>query len=257
MCPPDHFSIEYEINPWMKTSDQVDPAAAAKEWQSLAYIYRSLKFEVETIKPAAGLPDMVFTANGGLVIGGKVMLPRFKYPERQPETGQFKDWFEAAGFEVKLPRHDFEGEGDALVCGDLIMAGWGFRSDPAAHAELDTYFDETVVSLHLTDDRFYHLDTALAVLDHSTIAYYPGAFDANSRRQLELLIPRTIKATEAEAEGFGLNLVSDGHNVVMSDRAQTLAKQIEALGYKVHTTPIKEFQKSGGGVKCLTLELRT
>lgn len=256
MCRPDYFDIEYEINPWMDKSIPVDRALARDQWQKLYDLYQKLGYRIELVRPVEHLPDMVFTANGGLVIDGKVMLPKFRYPERQPETEHFKHWFESAGYETQTPDSDFEGEGDALVCGDLILAGYGFRSDLASHAELDHYFDKTVVSLKLVNPYFYHLDTCLAVLDDHTVAYYPDAFDADSQREIELLVPRTIKAGEQDAMAFGLNAVSDGHNIVMSLAALNLMHQLQELGYHVWPTPLSEFRKSGGGTKCLTLELR-
>ena len=256
MCPPDYFDIEYEINPWMDKTNPVKAEVASAQWHALYDLYEKLGYELKLIRPEPGLPDMVFTANGGLVINGRDMLPRFKYRERQPETALFANWFAANGLETRLPDHDFEGEGDALVCGEYILAGWGFRSDRESHAELRDYFDRPVISLHLINPNFYHLDTALAILDAKTVAYYPGAFDESSQRALELAVPNIIRATASDAEGFGLNAVSNGHDVVISDRAKHLGETLEKAGFRVHLTPITEFRKSGGGVKCLTLELR-
>lgn len=262
MCQPDFFDIEYEINPWMHTDNQVNPELAGAQWWSLQKIYKSLGYQVELVEPIKHLPDMVFTANGALMVSGKVMLPRFKHPERQPETEQFQKWFEDNADrlgvkEIVIPEHDFEGEGDALVFGDMILAGYGFRSSKESHQELDKYFDETVISLHLQDSRFYHLDTCLTILDDQTVAYFPEAFDENSRNTLNVIVPRLIEATEKEAEGFGLNAYSDGKNVTMPSKSASLIRKIEKAGYTVHPTSITEYQKSGGGVKCLTLELRS
>ena len=99
MCSPDYFDIEYEINPWMSTDDQVNPEEAKKQWQNLHRIYtKQLGWEVKLIDPVEGLPDMVFTANGALVVGGKVALPTFRQPDRQPETAKFETWFRKAGY---------------------------------------------------------------------------------------------------------------------------------------------------------------
>jgi N-dimethylarginine dimethylaminohydrolase len=257
MCAPEHFDIEYEINPWMDTDNQVDQGEAQRQWQQLTEIYKKLHYQIELIEPSKGLPDMVFTANGGLVIDGKVMLPRFKYRERQPETPLFAEWFQTNGFpRVHMPKNHFEGEGDALVFGDVILAGWGFRSDREAHRELENFFGRTVISLHLVNENFYHLDTCLTILDDKTLAYFPGAFDETSRKALELVSKKLIEVDEEDAKAFGLNAVSDGENVILSDRAQGLIKQLRKEGFKPHPTSTGEFQKSGGGVKCLTLELR-
>lgn len=257
MCPPEYFDIEYEINVWMHTSDQPAEETAAQQWQKLYKIYtEQLGWSVETIKPVKGLPDMVFATDCCLMIGGKIMLSSFRYPERRPETEQFERWFRERGYQdIKKADNFFEGGGDTMVCGDRIIAGHGFRSTPEAHDELRQFFGREVISLHITDPRFYHLDTSLAVLSDDTVAYYPGAIDETSRERLRQAIPNLIKATEEEAQGFGLNAVSDGHKVITSNESASLLNKYRAAGFEVIGTPILEFRKSGGGVKCLTLEL--
>ncbi|MDX9699721.1 MAG: arginine deiminase family protein [Rhodocyclaceae bacterium] len=258
MCPPEHFDIEYEINPWMHVSDPVLPARARAQWQALHDIYtRELGWQVALVPPQPGLPDMVFTANGGLVVGGRLVLPRFRQPERQGETPWFAAWFAQAGYTESLqPRHDFEGEGDALLWNDLLFAGYPWRSDQPAHRELAAWLGVTVVSLQLTDARFYHLDTALTIVDEHTVAVYPPAFTADSLAAIRAHVPQVIEASTADAMAYGLNAMSDGRSIVLSDRATGLIECYRQRGMQVCPTPIDEFQKSGGGVKCLSLELR-
>jgi N-dimethylarginine dimethylaminohydrolase len=258
MCAPTYFDVSYSINPWMHLEAQPDPERTKAEWFVLNADYEKFGIAIELIKPIKGLPDMVFTANGGLVIDGKVMLARFRYRQRQPETEHFRKWFEQAGYkDIRLPEHDFEGEGDALVCGDLILAGHGFRSDERSHQELAKYFKKDVVSLKLVDPRFYHLDTCLSVLNDTTIMFYPAAFDAMSEDRIRQSVPNIIEAEPDDALAFGLNAVSDGKNVMMSHRAEGLMEQLRLTGFNPVPVDITEFKKSGGGVKCLTLELRS
>lgn len=257
LCKPDYFSIDYEINPWMKTSDAVNPDRAMEQWRGLKHTYESLGYDIQEITPIEGLPDMVFTANGALVIDGKVALPTFRYAERQPETEYFNQWFQQHGYDqLLIPQHAFEGEGDALVCNGYILGGYGFRSSRESHAELEAFFDHEVLSLELVDDRFYHIDTCLTILDSQTIAFFPPAFSEASQKLIREKIPNTIEADEASAVAFGLNAMSDGRNVVMSDQATGLIERVKAAGYIVHPIAIDEFRKSGGGIKCLTLALR-
>lgn len=258
MCPPDYFDIEYEINAWMSVGNQVDKAIASRQWQALYDIYQDLGIVVEEIKPIQDLPDMVFTANGALVIDGKVVLPKFRYVERRPETAHFQRWFEANGFkDLKIPEHYFEGEGDALVLNGKILAGWGFRSDRKAHAELAEFFQREVVSLHLINDHFYHIDTCLSILGEDAIAFYPAAFDEESCSILRSLAQTVIEVSRTDAEAFGLNAVSYQDKVICSERAVGFHLQLQRVGYEPITVDISEFQKSGGGVKCLTLTLRS
>ena len=258
MCPPTYFDIEYEINPWMHQDNQVTEDTAAEQWQKLYEIYsQKLGWRIEQVDPVKGLPDMVFATDCCLILDDKIMLSGFRYPERRPETAQFEKWFRDHGYsDIKKANNFFEGGGDTLVCGDKILAGYGFRSDIKAHDELREYFGREVVSLHIMDANFYHLDTSLAVLNDDTVAYYPGAIDQGSQERLKQAIPNLIEATLEEAKGFGLNAVSDGHTVITSNESASLLDKYRAAGFAVIGTPILEFRKSGGGVKCLTLELR-
>jgi len=258
MCPPEFFDIEYEINPWMHVDMPVRPDVARTQWHALHALYTErLDWEVRLVDPVAGLPDMVFTANGGLVIDGKVALPQFRQPERQGETAHFERWFRASGYaDLFRPVHDFEGEGDALLWNDTLFVGYPWRSDKPAHAELARFFDREVIGLQLADARFYHLDTAFAVVDRHTVALYPKAFTPESLERVRLIVPEVIEATDADALAYGLNSMSDGESIVISDRATGLMEIYRRRGMNVCPTPIGEFQKSGGGVKCLSLELR-
>ncbi len=258
MCPPTFFGIEYEINPWMYKGEHVAGQTAQSQWDALVSIYtEKLGWEVLTIEPVKHLPDMVFATDCCLMIDGKALLSSFRYPERQPETEQFERWFRDNGYtNLKKAANIFEGGGDMLIYGDKILAGYGFRSSIESHDEMREYFGREVVSLKLVDPFFYHMDTALTVLSSDTVAYYPKAFDEDSQKRIKAVVPNIIEATRAEAEGFGLNAVSDGKNVMTSDASPSLLGKYRSAGFTVHPTPILEFRKSGGGVKCLTLELR-
>jgi N-dimethylarginine dimethylaminohydrolase len=260
MTPADYFGIEYEINAWMHEENQVNHAISVEQWQKVYDIYtKQLGWEVLLADPVKNLPDMVFSTDCCLMIGGKILLSSFRFPERQPETEHFKKWFEANGYgsQMKQAVHRFEGGGDNLVCGNKILAGYGFRSDPEAAQEMRDYFGLEVVPLHIVDPFFYHLDTSVAVLSNDTVAFYPAAIDEDSQKRLRAAIPNVIEATLEEAQGFGLNAVSDGKTIITSDESQSLLKKYEAAGFKTIGTPILEFRKSGGGVKCMTLELRS
>lgn len=257
MCAPTFFGIEYSINPWMDEENQVNHELAHQQWDKLVEIYNQLGFKVELVDPVKHLPDMVFTANGGLVIDGRVMLARFRYPERQGESVHFKNWFNHHGFQrIYVPRHDFEGEGDCLYSGETVFAGSGFRTSVYAHPEVEKVFGKKVVRLKLVDSRFYHLDTCFAPLDDKTIMFYPGAFDQASQELIKENCEDFIEADEESAEAFGLNAVSNGKQVVLGAGAKGLIKTLEKKGFEPIPVDLSEFKKSGGGAKCLTLELR-
>ena len=258
MCPPQFFEVSYSINPWMHPTEAVDRALAVRQWEAVRDTYLRLGHVVEVIAAPPGLPDAVFTANAGLVIDGKVLVSRFRHAERAGEEAVFLDWFRRQGYEVVRQATGFnEGEGDLLPTSRAILAGSGFRTAPEAHREIADFFARPVVSLELVDPRFYHLDTALAVLDDDTIAYFPQAFGTASRGVLEGLFPDAILATEADAAAFGLNACSDGRNVVLAAGATNLAGRLAERGFDPVLVDTSELQKSGGSAKCCTLELRS
>ncbi len=257
MCRPEHFEVSYAINPWMDVTQGADRALALAQWEGLRQTYLALGHEVSLIDPVPGLPDMVFAANGGLVIGGRAMGARFTYPQRLAEGPAYFKWLAEAGLEeVVEPLAVNEGEGDFLVVGDLVLAGTGFRTDPRAHGEVQEYFGRPVISLQLVDPRFYHLDTALAVLDDSNVAYLPEAFSPGSLAVLRRMFPDAVLASEADAVVLGLNAVSDGRHVVLPAQASGLAEQLRARGYEPVGVDLSELLKAGGSVKCCTMELR-
>jgi N-dimethylarginine dimethylaminohydrolase len=215
-----------------------------------------LGHDVVDIPPAPGLPDQVFTANAGLVVDGRVLASRFRHPERTGEEAVFLDWFHGQGLATRQAAMTNEGEGDYLVAGDLILAGSGFRSDTEAYREVAAYFDRPVLPLRLVDPRFYHLDTALAVLDDDTIAFWPGAFAPESRAALHRQFPGALVATEDDAVAFGLNALSDGRNVVLAGGATGLIAQLAGRGFEPVPLDLSELHKAGGSAKCCTLELR-
>ncbi|WP_454129277.1 dimethylargininase [Microbacterium aurum] len=265
MCRPEHFTVSYRINPWMEPAKPTDTAKALAQWQTLYDTYVALGHEVELIDPVPGLPDMVYTANGGFVIDGRALGVRFRVDERRGEERPFMDWFAAHGFEVVEPVEVQEGEGDFLLVGDTILAGTGFRSVGDSHREVADVFGREVVSLRLVDPRFYHLDTAISVLDpvagpggveRANIAYLPSAFDDASRRILQERYPDAILVSDADGAVFGLNSASDGYNVFISPRATGFEAQLRERGYHPVLVDLSELLLGGGGIKCCTLELR-
>ncbi|MDP4816577.1 MAG: arginine deiminase-related protein [Pontimonas sp.] len=256
MCRPEHFTVSYRINPWMHPEDPTDTSLALKQWTVLYDTYVDLGFTVHLIDSLPGLPDMVYAANGGFVLDGIAYGAKFHYPERQPEGPAYMDWFRSQGLEVREPEATNEGEGDFLLVGDTILAASGFRSDTSSHQEIADIYGRDVVSLQLVNPSYYHLDTALAVIDPTTIAYLPSAFDEASLSILRERYPDAIIATEEDAAFLGLNSFSDGHNVVIAERATTFAKDLAERGYNPIGVDLSELLLGGGGVKCCTLELR-
>jgi N-dimethylarginine dimethylaminohydrolase len=262
MCPPEHYVVEYAINPWMDTAAPVDTELAVKQWDGLRETLAGLGHTVHVLDPVPSLPDMVFAANGAFSVGGVVYGARFRYAQRMSEAAAHRAWYEARpdAWRFVAPRETNEGEGDFAFVpgafGGLVLAGYGFRTEAAAHAEAQEVLGHPVMSLRLVDPRFYHLDVALAVLDDDNVVYHPGAFSESSRAVLERLFTDAVIADEADALAFGLNLVSDGRNVVLNSEATALAAKLAEAGYTPVPVDLGELKKGGGSVKCCVAELR-
>jgi N-dimethylarginine dimethylaminohydrolase len=256
MCRPEYFSVVYRINPWMDPHLPTDTALAVRQWETLYQTYLDLGFDVQLVDPINGLPDMVYAANGGFVLDGIAYGASFTHLERQAEGPAYMDWFRDAGFDVRAPQNINEGEGDFLLVGDVILAGTGFRSATDSHTEVGEIFGRPVITLELVNPSFYHLDTAIAVLDDTNIAYLPSAFSKESLEILQERYPDAIQVGEVDAAVLGLNSFSDGYNVVIATRATEFESQLRERGYNPIGVDLSELLLGGGGVKCCTLELR-
>ncbi|MEU5788598.1 dimethylargininase [Micromonospora purpureochromogenes] len=260
MCSPEHFAVEYAINPWMDVTTAVDAELAVKQWDRLRETLVGLGHDVHLLTPEAGLPDMVYAANGAFVVDGTVYGAQFKHEQRAAEAAAHRAFYESQGWRFIAPSETNEGEGDFAYLpeahGGLVLAGHGFRTELPAHAEAQEALGRPVVSLRLVDPRFYHLDVALASIDDENIVYFPGAFSAASQKVLAQLFPDAVVADDEDAMTFGLNLVSDGLNVVLNSEATRLAGKLKAAGYHPVPVELAELKKGGGSVKCCIAELR-
>jgi N-dimethylarginine dimethylaminohydrolase len=256
MCRPTYFAVTYRINPWMDPTAPYDNALAGQQWGTLRQTFLDLGHTVELIDPVPGLPDMVFAANGATVVDGRVLAVQFRDPERADEAPAYRAWFERAGFDVHEAKHTNEGEGDLLLVGEVLLAGTGFRTVHAAHAQTQEVLHRPVITLQLVDPAYYHLDTALCVLDDANVAYLPSAFSPGSQAVLRRLFPDAVIATAADAAVLGLNAVSDGRTVVLPVQATALTAALRDRGYDTIGVDLSELRKAGGGPKCCTLEVR-
>jgi len=271
MCPPRHFAVTYKINPWMDPQAWAGGGsalheAALSQWAGLCRALADAGAMVETIEPEPGLPDLVFTANAGVVLDGKLVPARFRHGERQAEEPAFAASFaalEAKGLIGEIvplpPGITLEGAGDCLFdrWRGLFWLGCGFRSDAAAGAALERTFGLRAIALPLADPRFYHLDTALCTLPSGAVIYYPGAFTPQALAAIhaEVAPAERIALDETDASAFAANAVCAGQTIVLSSCSAALRQDLERRGYAVIETPLEAFQRSGGSACCLTLRL--
>jgi len=261
MCKPSFYGVSYVINPWMNEHvDNVDCDLAIEQWNNLftTLVHLPCVEEIAVIEPVEGLPDMVFTANAGLVIDNIVVLSNFAYPERQPEKEFYKKWFGEQRYGIlELPEEvNFEGAGDALWNnrGDLLWLGYGFRTDLKSHDYLQSICSQPI-SLKLINPNFYHLDTCFVPMRNNLVMYYPDAFDSDSIRDIEGQNGLTIPIGDEDAHNFACNALNLDKYVITNSVTPKLREELEKYGAEVIETPVSEFLKAGGGVKCLVLEV--
>lgn len=262
MCPPLYYGIEYEINPKinprMSRSRQSDPQLAQEQWRGLYRLLgNNLDVEIALVEPRKDLPDMVFTANAGLASETKFIASNFRYEVRRGESPSFENWFQVRGYDIfHLPDdRAFEGEGDLLLGGDLFFAGYHIRSDILSHQKVAEILEREILSLELTNEWFYHLDTCFCPLGKGQALFYPAAFDPYALKVLEDNIATLIPVPEDEARRFACNAIVVEKNVVMNDGCPQTRERLHALGFSVFETPLSEFIKAGGSAKCLVLKV--
>lgn len=257
MCSPDHYAIRYVINPWMKLTRQSDRDKARLQWKNLFDLLKGLGSKIHLIQQVRGLPDMVFTANAGLVVGREVFLSRFRHKERRAEEDHFRRWFKSQKFKVMElpPGIYFEGAGDALFAGKKLFAGYRFRTEIAAHTCISEKLETDVLSLELVKKRFYHLDTCFMPLTAESVLFYPHAFDRYGRKVIEKNIADPLPVSKKEAYRFVCNAAVIGRDVIFHQGCPETAQMLSDRGFRVHETDLSEFIKAGGSAKCLTLKL--
>lgn len=253
VCRPSYYQVNYSINPWM-VPGSVDVKRAMDQWETLVDVYQRLGVDVEIIDQRSHLPDMVFTADQGIVKGNMVLLSNFRYPERQGERDLYGKWFRDHNL-ITLSIPDdccVEGHGEAIFWRDKLLLGIGFRANKEAASAICEELEVEVVPLQLVDPKFYHLDTCFFALNSETAFFYPHAFSESSQKMLRKIVPRLLALTNHEANSFCANSVVTDHQVLINAGCPSFARKIRQLGYQAHEVEMSEFIKSGGGIHCLT-----
>ena len=270
MCRPEHFAVSYVINPWMDPQnwarDRRASFAAAREWQALYDKLVEAGARIELVPPAAGSPDLVFTANAGVVLDRSVLLARFRHAERRGEEPHFEAAFRALqargvidGVRKLPPGLVLEGAGDCVfdATRNLFWMGYGPRSDLAARDAVVETFGQDVVALELADARFYHMDTALCPLSGGELLYLPAAFTRAGLAEIRARVAPQDRIEIGEHDGCRLaaNAVCIDKTLILSGAGVRLRAELAERGYRVISTPLRSFLRSGGSAFCLTLRL--
>jgi N-dimethylarginine dimethylaminohydrolase len=257
MCKPNYYGIEYEINPWMNRKIKVNSLTAMAQWGNLYSTISRCGVQVELVEPEKEVPDMVFTANAGLVVGKQVYLAHFRHPERHPERRYFRNWFVKSGYqladEIDLTLNArFEGEGDALFAGQTLFAGFGIRSEKSCYTNFVGLDPSTLVYCELVDPYFYHLDTCFCPLNAGIALWWPDAFSKESQKAMRNAI-ELIALPENEVRRFACNSIVLGKEIIIPSECPRTSDLLQNMGFTVHVCDVSEFIKAGGACKCLTL----
>lgn len=262
ICPPKFYNISYEINPWMKKGNETPNDFVYKQWNNLCEVLRKNNVSLKEIDPQDGCPDMVFTANAGLVAHNNVILSNFKYEERKREKVFYKEWFKETNFNIIEFSEDvfFEGAGDCLVGPNgFVFMGYGFRTDPKAYNEpiWEELFNLSIssIKIELINPNFYHLDTCLCPLDKNQILLYPKAFNKQTISYLSRNFD-VLPVKDQDAYNFACNaILINNKNIIIPSGCEETKEMLQQNEYIVHEVNMSEFIKSGGACKCLTLRI--
>ncbi len=266
MVEPNHFRVDYAINPYMDVADQPDPVKAHEQWLTMVEQIRAAGAEVEVLAQRADAPDMVYAMNLGLGLVAEdgagqltrqVVMSHMRYPQRRMETESAQPWFAQRGFATSYVGHDGVGAhleaGDAFAFGDALVVGYGPRTEELALKHLANDLGIRVRGLRITHPGMYHLDLAFCPLDERRALVCPDALDAPSAAALLELVPEPLVLTEEEAlTTFCANSVVVGSTVVMPDCPDRVRARLEEGGFDVVVVDVSEFHLAGGSIRCLT-----
>jgi N-dimethylarginine dimethylaminohydrolase len=260
MVEPEHFRVDYAINPFMDLADQPDPMATRDQWDAIAAAIVDAGAKIEVMSQRADAPDMVYAMNLGLplvgVDGPVAVLSHMRHPERRMETASAAAWFADQGYDLRTIGSEGVGAhfeaGDAFAWRGELVVGHGPRTEKLALKHLANELDVTVRGVRITHPGMYHLDLGFCPLDEARAMVCPDAFDAASARTLLDLVPEPLVLTEAEAMTFCANSVVVGRTVIMPACPDRVRAQLEAWDFDVVIVGVSEFLKGGGAIRCLT-----
>ncbi|MBN1332042.1 hypothetical protein JW978_04125 [Candidatus Dojkabacteria bacterium] len=259
LVDPKNYDLKYSINPWMNLNQSINKDLAKRQWNKVRNELETANVKVSVCNSEEHLPDMVFAANAGMVVGEKVILSSFRDEERQSEKKYFMKWFTSNGFEVvNLPKNMvWEGEACSVIVGDWLLASYGIRADKEAYEDIIKHLKIKKVKLvELIDPYFYHLDVCFSMISPEVSLVCPLGFKNSDYDWILGNVKHVIEVSYDDALNFGCNIFSDGKNVFISSRiSEKLEEDIIKAGFIVHKLDVSEYIKTGGGVKCLILNL--
>ena len=259
MSSPEYFKVEYSINPWMIEGVEVDLELAKQQWENLKSTIEDAGAVVQVVPPHEQYPDLVFTANSGIVKEDKVLIANFKFEERHGEEEIYSKWFSENGYEVsRIPSEfKFEGRGDAFVLGEYLVGSYGIRSHKEALLYIADQFGLKPKIAELADPKFYHLDTCFQQLptENRDAIFYPQAFKDESLSEFSDLF-NLIPVSEGDANKLACYAVVINDTVIFPSEDIDVIQTVEDLGLNTAVANVSEFLKSGGACQCLVITLK-
>jgi N-dimethylarginine dimethylaminohydrolase len=260
MVEPDHFRVDYTINPFMRLDDQPDPVRAREQWLAVVAAVEAVGGSVEVLSQLPEAPDMVYAMNLGLALeepeGSRVVLSHMRYAQRRMEAPTADAWFAGRGFARRWVGRDGVGAhfeaGDAFAWRGELVVGYGPRTEELALKHLATELGVGVRGIRITHPGMYHMDIGFCPLDETHAIVCPAAYDETSAAALLDLVPEPLVLTEEEGLAFCANSIVLGRTVVMPACPDRVRAQLEGWGFEVVVVDVSEFLKGGGAIRCLT-----
>src|SRR3954470_9820942 len=262
MCEPNHFRVDYAINPFMHLDDQPDPIRAREQWLALVAAIEAAGHTVEVLPQLPEAPDMVYAMNLGLALeevdrqGSRVVLSHMRYPQRRMETPEAEAWFAGHGFARRSVGRDGVGAhfeaGDAFAWRGELVVGYGPRTEELALKHLATDLGVSVRGVRITHPGMYHMDIGFCPVDESRAMVCPAAYDDASAAALLDLVPEPLVRTEEEGLAFCATSIVIGRTILMPACTDRVRHQLETWGFEVVVVEVGEFLKGGGAVRCMT-----
>ncbi len=242
----------------MHVENKVDPERTHEEFDNLKNIYKKIGLDVWIMDPEPGLPDMVYTANCGFVIDNLFIKANFRYQQRRKESDFAEKLFRQKKFKIAtLPSNVyFEGQGDLFFRDGKFFAAYGRRTSKKAIGHLENILGEKIITFMVKKDPyFFHLDTCFAPLGKGKVIIHPASFSNDDIDKIKKNFRKVITVSKKDNPFFCCNIVAtDDAVIVGKGMSKDIKRTLEKEGLKVFETPMNEYFKGGGSVKCTTLE---
>jgi N-dimethylarginine dimethylaminohydrolase len=193
-----------------------------------------------------------------------------KYPQRKEELPYLTRIYKELGLHmIPFPGDEpFEGQAELkwFHGGTKAVCGYGHRSTKKSFQIAKKMFDELYTKNHLSppellvlllaSDQYYHLDVAMLEFSDTDCIVHKRAFSNKSIAKLKAFLgAEHVQVIDTE-DSFCLNAVVDGPYLITHQLEPSLKKELEQrTGKTIRMADTSEFERSGGSVRCMTLDI--